>query len=112
MISILSRIIGIALIGAALVAAVIDGTKSIAGSQLTITTLGQTWFGLSRTSLTAFQGLVRQNVEPFLGGWLWDPVVQGFLSLPTWAAAGLVGALLIWASEPGYRRRRRRLATG
>jgi hypothetical protein len=107
MIAFLASFVGLWLIAAGLVAVVVDGTKSIAASQMTITPLGQTWFALSRSSLTAFQAGIRQNLDATLGPWIWDILIQPVLSLPTWAVLGMLGAILVWAGQPHGRRRRR-----
>jgi hypothetical protein len=48
------------------------------------------------------QQFVQQSIEPYTGRWLWDPVIQSLLMLPTWAVLGALGFLLTWA---GQRRR-------
>ena len=103
MIAFLSRFIGIWLIAGALVAVVVDGAKTIASTSLTVTPLGLTWFTLSPTSLMAAQGFVQQTVESYIGHWLWDPLIQWILLLPTWAVLGAVGCTL------AYLGRKRRL---
>ena len=47
MIGFIARFVGLWLIAGALVALVIDGTKTIAASHLTVTPLGLAWFALS-----------------------------------------------------------------
>ena len=47
MIGFLARFIGLWMIAGALVALVIDGTKTIAASTLTVTPLGQSWYSIS-----------------------------------------------------------------
>ena len=100
MLSFLSRLVGILLVAVALVTAVIDGTKSIAASHLVTTPLGAHWFEFFPESLNAAQAGVQRHVAP----WLWDPVIQSILLLPTWVVAGVLGALFVWL---GTRRRRR-----
>ncbi len=103
MIAFLARFLGLWLIAGALVALVVDGTKTIAGSALTVTPLGQTWVTLSPSTLLAAQTFVQQKVEAYIGHWLWDPLIQWILLLPTWAVLGFLGFLLT------YLGRRRRL---
>ncbi|MBB5753906.1 hypothetical protein [Prosthecomicrobium pneumaticum] len=103
MFSFLSRLLGLFALSIGVVALVVDGTRSIATSSLTLASLGQTWFSLSRDSLAAAQGFVAGHVEPHVGAWVWDPVVQFLLTLPTFAVFAALGALLILA---GRRRRR------
>ena len=97
------RFVGLVFIAGMLAAAVVDATKSIAASSLTVTSVGQWWFSLSRTSLDATRQIVQGSIDPHIGGWLWDPVIQTLLSLPTWLALGVPGAVLI-AIAPTARR--------
>lgn len=103
MIGFLSRFVGLWLIAGALVALVIDATKTIAASKLTVTPLGLAWYTLSPSTLMSVQEFVQRNIEATVGRWLWDPVIQWILLLPTWAVLGAVGFLLT------YLGRRRRL---
>jgi len=105
MIGFLSRFVGLWLVAGALVALVIDATKSIAGSTLTLTPLGAAWANISMASLMSVQEFVQRTIEVYTGRWLWDPVIQWILLLPTWAVLGALGFLLTWLG------RRRRLKT-
>jgi hypothetical protein len=96
MIAFLSRFVGIWLIAGALVAVVVDGAKTIAATSLTVTPLGLTWFALSPTTLMATQRFVQQTVESYIGHWLWDPLIQWILLLPSWAVLGAVGGTLAY----------------
>lgn len=104
----LFRLVGLVLIAAMLAAIVVDATKSIAASSLTVTSLGQWWFTLDRDSLDQFRQFVQGTIDPNVGGWVWDPLVQTILSLPTWLVFGVPGALLIVLAP--VRRRRRQYA--
>jgi hypothetical protein len=95
------RFLGLLLLAAMLAVVVVDAAKSIAASSLTVTSVGQWWFGIDRASLDAF----RHSVEAAAGGWLWEFFFQTFLSTPLWLAFGLPGAVLI-AVTPSARRRR------
>lgn len=106
MLSFLFRFTGIWLVALAVVAAAIDGTKSIAASKLVLTPLGAHWFQFAPDSLNAAQAGIQRHVSPLL----WDPVIQSILLMPTWAIAGLLGLVFVWI---GSRRRRRiRVARG
>jgi hypothetical protein len=105
MIGFFARFVGLWLIAGALVALVVDGTKTIAASQLTVTPLGTTWFSISPSSLMAAQAFVQQTVEAYIGHWLWDPLIQWILMLPSWLVLGLLGGWLVYAG------RKRRLRT-
>ena len=102
MFSFVFRVTGLWLVAVAVVAAAIDGTRTIAASKLILTPLGQHWYQFAPQSLNAAQAGVQRHVSPLL----WDPVIQSILLLPTWLVAGLLGALFVWI---GSRRRRRRI---
>lgn len=102
MLGFLSRLVGLWLVAGALVALVIDATKSIAASKLMLTPLGLAWSSLNMASLMSVQEFVQRTIEPTVGRWLWDPVIQWILLLPTWAVLGALGFLLTWL---GRRRR-------
>jgi hypothetical protein len=102
MIAFLARFVGLWLIAGALVALVVDATKTIAGSALTVTPLRQTWTTLGPASLEAFRTFIEQKVEIHVGHWLWDPAIQWILALPTWAVLGVVGG---WLAYMGRKRR-------
>lgn len=96
MIGFLARFIGLWLIAGALVALVVDGTKTIAASQLTVTPLGLAWFSINPSSLMTVQAFVQQTIESYVGHWLWDPLIQWILMLPSWLVLGLLGAWLTY----------------
>jgi hypothetical protein len=102
MIGLVSRFIGLWFVAGALVAIVVDAAKSIAASSLTMTPLGAALFSLAPSALVAAQEFVQQKI----GAWLWDPVIQWILLLPTWAVLGFFGFLLTYLG----RRRRVRIA--
>jgi hypothetical protein len=103
-----SRFVGLWLIAGALVALVVDATKSIAASSLTVTPLGLAWASINQASLMAVQQFVQREVEAYVGHWLWDPLIQWILLLPTWAILGAAGFLLTYLG----RRRPRKAAFG
>jgi hypothetical protein len=107
MIGLLVRLVGLLFLAAALVAIVIDGARSIAVSSVTMTPLGTTWFSISPSSLGAAQAAVQRNVEPVIGAWVWNPVIQWILLRPTWLVLGAVAMVLLLF---GRRPRRRRAA--
>ncbi len=91
MIRFLLRLFGLWLLAAAFLFFVYDGTKSIAGNALYITSLGDTWNVIHSTSLQSLQPVIERNVAP----WLWDPVAVSILAAPTWFVFGVLGALLV-----------------
>jgi hypothetical protein len=102
MIGFISRFVGLWFVAGALVAVVVDAAKSIGASALTMTPLGTALFTLAPSALVATQEFVQQRI----GAWVWDPVIQWLLLLPTWAVLGFFGFLLTYLG----RRRRVRLA--
>jgi hypothetical protein len=98
------RLLGLFAIAGAVVGLVIDGTKSIAASSLTVTPLGQAWFTFDPDSLTALQAAIASHVETYVGPWVWSPVIEFLLTLPTWFVLGALGAFLLLV---GRRRRYR-----
>jgi hypothetical protein len=98
MLRILSRFIGIWLLAAALVAAVVDGAKSIAGSSLVLTPAGETW-----RTFAAWAGL---GSEPGAAGLPWplDVALAWIAAAPTVAVLAALSFLLLSA---GRRRRER-----
>src|SRR5689334_13816390 len=61
------RLLGLFALAGAVVGLVVDGTKTIAASSLTVTPLGQAWFSFDPGSLTAFQNFVASHVEAYVG---------------------------------------------
>lgn len=106
MIGFVSRFIGLWFVAGALVAVVVDAAKTIAVSSLTMTSLGDTLFKLAPSALLASQEFVQRKIEPYVGGWLWDPFIQGLLHLPTWAILAAIGFFLTYLG----RKRRIRVA--
>jgi hypothetical protein len=91
MIRFLVRSIGFFCLAAAFLLVIYDGTKSIAGNALFITSVRGLWDTLNAASLQAVQPLI----EGRLGHFAWDPVFIGFLNTPSWAALGVLGVILI-----------------
>ncbi len=95
MIRFVSRFIGFVLLAAGFVFLIYDGTKSIAGSGIFITKLGQTWSDIDQNSLQLLQPAIVRHGAP----WLWDPVMLTVLQQPTWLVLGVLGALFILAGR-------------
>ncbi|MEX0853198.1 MAG: hypothetical protein WD036_07950 [Bauldia sp.] len=100
MIRLLSRFVGLWLIAGALVTLVVDATKTIAASALTVTQLGPAWYWLSPSTLMSVQEFVQRRIESTIGGWLWDPLIMWVLMLPTWAVLATFGFLLTYLGRP------------
>ncbi|MBN8995234.1 MAG: hypothetical protein J0H94_08410 [Rhizobiales bacterium] len=102
MIAFIARFAGLWLIAGALVALVVDGTKTIAGSALAITSFRQTWTTLSPATLEAAEAFIHDKVESHVGHWIWDPAIQWVIALPTWVVLGAIGG---WLAYMGRKRR-------
>ena len=99
MFAFLARFTGLWLIAGALVALVVDATKTIAASSLTVTPLGRAWFSISPSSLMRTQEFVQRQIEAYIGHWLWDPIVQWILLAPAWVVFGIAGVWLVYAGR-------------
>ena len=89
----LLRIIGVWFLLIAMVAAVIDATKSLAGGGAWVfTPLGQQWANLNPNSLAA----AKTAVETHVGTFMWNPMITEILNAPTWVVFGILGVLLFW----------------
>ena len=106
MIGFLARFIGLWMVAGALVALVIDGTKTIAASALTMTPMGLAWYSISPSSLMSTQEFVQRTIEAYIGHWLWDPIIQWVLMAPAWAVLGIIGGWLLYVGrrrpQPAY----------
>ncbi|HEX5931356.1 MAG TPA: hypothetical protein VFY74_06355 [Methyloceanibacter sp.] len=92
----LLRIVGVWLLLLAMVAAVIDATKSLAGGGAwVVTPMGQQWQALSPETLRDAKAAIESKVSPFL----WDPIMATILDAPTWVVFGILGVLLYWLGQ-------------
>ncbi len=69
MIRFLLRFIGLLCLAAAFILVIYDGTKSIAGNSLSLTSVRALWELINAASLAKLEPLIR----PYAGGLLWDP---------------------------------------
>ena len=93
---ILLRIFGVWLLLLAMVAAVVDATKSLAGGGgWVVTPMGEQWQALNADSLAA----TKTWVETSIGSFIWDPVMTTVLHAPTWVVFGILGVLLYWLGQ-------------
>ena len=91
MIRFLFRFFGLICLAAAFILVIYDGTKSIAGNALSLTTVRALWELINAGSLAKLKPLL----EPYAGGLLWDPGMISILAAPSWSLLGVVGILLI-----------------
>ncbi len=87
MIRFLLRTIGLFCLAVAFILVIYDGTKSIAGNQLYLTSVSALWQLINPASLARLQ----PAIAPLAGGVLWDPIAVGVLAAPSWAVAGVLG---------------------
>jgi hypothetical protein len=83
----------------AVIAAVYDGTRSLAAGTLVSTALAEHWSRIAPGLLSATQSAVSRTTHPLV----WDLGVRNLLLVPTWALFAVLGVFLAFA---GRRRRR------
>ena len=88
MIRFLLRFIGLICLAAGFILLIYDGTKSIAGNRLFLTSVRALWELINASSLAKLE----PTIQSYAGGYLWDPVMMTILSAPSW---GLLGGLVI-----------------
>jgi hypothetical protein len=91
MIRFLFRFIGVLCLAAAFILVIYDGTKSIAGDTLSLTSVQALWDLINAASLARLKPLML----PYAHGLLWDPVMLTFLAAPSWSVLGVLGIILI-----------------
>jgi hypothetical protein len=92
----LIRLVGVWFLLLAMVAAVIDATKSLAGGGAwVVTPMCEQWKALNAQSLDAAKAWVTSNAGPYL----WDPIITTILHAPTWVVFGILGVLLYWLGQ-------------
>ncbi len=117
MLSFVARFLGLWFWAGAVVAAIYDGTKSLAATHLVTTPLGETWFALHPASLNGLQVAIERHLADFLantlggafadiGYTLWNPVIQTVLQSPSWLVFGVLGLVFLWAGRKRERTRR------
>lgn len=93
MLRLLTRFFAQVLLAAAFIALIVDGTRTIAGGQLAVTTL-QT--GISELFPSFYAGL-RAAIYA-RATWLWDPVLTSLMMLPVSLSLAGLAALFIFIS--------------
>ena len=91
MIRFLFRFIGLICLAAAFILVIYDGMKSIAGSNVFLTSVRTLWELINAGSLAKLKPLI----DPYAGGFLWDPVMVAILAAPSWSLLGGFGILLL-----------------
>ncbi len=90
MLRILARLTGLLVLAAGFAALVVDGTRSIAGSELSLTPIAD----ILRPKLPELQALALK-VHPLL----WDPVALVALRAPLWLVLATIRLFLMWISQ-------------
>jgi hypothetical protein len=90
MLRFLARLLGLLLLAGGFIALIVDGTRSIAGGELTITTLRRGAVELFPSIYESVQTSVMQKSTL-----LWDPILTTLMILPVSIAFGGLGALFI-----------------
>jgi hypothetical protein len=91
MIRFLFRFVGVLCLAGAFILVVYDGTKSIAGNNLYITSVRALWELINAASLAQ----LKPAIQGYANGMLWDPLTVGFLAAPSWGVLGIIGILLV-----------------
>lgn len=91
MIRFLFRFLGLLSLAAAFILLIYDGTKSIAGDNLYLTSVRALWELINAASLAKLKPMI----APYAGGVLWDPGMVSLLAAPSWALLGFLGVLFI-----------------
>jgi hypothetical protein len=94
LIRIFIRILGLALLAGAFAAGVIDGARSIAADQLSLTPMGATAYWAFPNKFPLLQSFV-EHINPLL----WNPVLLHILMLPTWLVLGILGLGLMYVTR-------------
>lgn len=105
MLRLLTRFTGLLLLAGGFIALIVDGTRSIAGGRLLVTSLNK---GATELFPGLYHGLQAEITEK--SAFLWDPIMTTLMLLPVSVAFGGLGALLIVFSHnqeatPRYWRR-------
>ena len=83
--------LGLVVLAAGFAALVVDGTRSIAGSALSLTPVS----ALFASKLPTMRDAIGRAIHPLL----WDPVMTSLLRLPVWLALAIVGVFLLWVAR-------------
>jgi hypothetical protein len=90
----LLRTLGLFFLAGAFAALIVDGTRSIAGGALSLTSFGATLAWIAPDKVGGLKPALSH-----INSFLWDPVAVHLLMLPTWLVIGGLGALIMLASQ-------------
>jgi len=91
MIRFLLRFVGLICLASGFILLIYDGTKSIAGNRLFLTSVRTLWELINAGSLAKFEPMIRS----YAGGYLWDPVMVAILAAPSWGLLGFFGIVFL-----------------
>lgn len=91
MIRFILRVLGLWILAAAFIVLIYDGTRSIAGSQVLVTPVGEIWNDINSTSLLLLQPAIERHVAV----WLWNPVILTVLTAPAALVLAILGGVLM-----------------
>jgi hypothetical protein len=86
----LFRLMATFALAVAVIMAVLDVTRTIAASRLVLTSLAQSWRGVSPTTLERMQSFIIDYAHPLV----WNPVMVFILDLPGFVVFGVLAFLL------------------
>jgi len=85
------RFIGLICLAAGFILLIYDGTKSIAGNALFLTSVRTLWELINASSLAKLEPMIRN----YAGGYVWDPLMVAILAAPSWSLLGIFGILFL-----------------
>jgi hypothetical protein len=91
MIRFLLRFIGLVCLAAGFILLIYDGTKSIAGNRLFLTSVRTLWELVNAGSLARLEPMI----QSYVGGYLWDPLMVAILAAPSWGLLGVLGIFFL-----------------
>jgi hypothetical protein len=91
MIRFLLRFVGLICLAAGFILLIYDGTKSIAGNRLFLTSVRTLWELINAGSLAKLEPVIRS----YAGGYLWDPLMVAILAAPSWGVLGVLGIFFL-----------------
>ncbi|HEY1943502.1 MAG TPA: hypothetical protein VGH40_15425 [Roseiarcus sp.] len=90
------RFVGLMLLAGAFAAAVIDGARSLAAQQITLTSMGLALDLAFPSKFPLLQPFVEKRLYPLL----WDPILLAILSAPAFVDLAVVGAVIFFLLRP------------
>jgi hypothetical protein len=90
------RFVGLMLLAGAFAAAVIDGARSLAAQQLTLTSMGLALDFAFPSKFPLLQPFVEKRLHPLL----WDPILVAILSAPAFVDMAALGAVIFYLLRP------------